>query len=66
VTRNACFGDAGVPWTKIVGMRHRLVHVYWGINLDLVYEVVVRELPEMIAAIKTGIADWPLPPESDL
>ncbi len=52
----------GVPWTKIVGMRHRLVHVYWGVNLNLVHEVVVRELPTLIAAIEAGIADWPMPP----
>lgn len=28
-----------VPWTKIVGMRHRLVHGYWDVNLDLVWTV---------------------------
>ncbi len=55
----------GVPWTKIVGMRHRLVHVYWGINLNLVYEVVVSDLPAFITAIQTGVADWPLPLEPD-
>jgi len=51
----------GVPWTKIVGMRHRLVHVYWGINMNLVHEVVVRDLPALLAAIEAGVADWPMP-----
>lgn len=51
----------GVPWTKIVGTRHRLVHVYWGVDLGLIYEVVVRDLPALIAALEAGTTGWPLP-----
>lgn len=51
-----------IPWTKIVGMRHRLVHVYWGVNFNLVWEVVERDLPALIAAIEEATSDWPMPP----
>lgn len=51
----------GVPWVQVVGTRHRLVHVYWGINLDLVHAVVVRDLPNLIAAIESATQGWPLP-----
>lgn len=50
----------GVPWTMIVGMRHRLVHVYWGINLNLVWEVASRDLEHLIFAIESATANWPL------
>lgn len=40
-----------LPWNQIVGMRHRLVHVYFAVDLDLVWEVVQRDLPLLVAAL---------------
>jgi len=42
----------GVPWTQIVGMRHRIVHVYFDIDLSLVWEVVARDLKPLIDALR--------------
>lgn len=50
----------GVPWAKIVGMRHRLVHEYARIDYRVVWEVVQDHLPVLIAAIEPLI-----PPEDD-
>ena len=41
-----------LPWKQIIGMRHRLVHDYFDINLDLVWEVVVKDLPPLVAALE--------------
>lgn len=33
-----------IPWSAIVGMRHRIVHDYFHVDFDLVWEVVTRDL----------------------
>jgi uncharacterized protein with HEPN domain len=43
---------SGVPWRDIIGMRHRLVHDYGRVNLDLVWEVVSVDIDLLIAAIE--------------
>ena len=37
-----------IPWAEIVGMRNRLVHVYFDINRDLLLETVQDDLPPLI------------------
>jgi len=37
-----------VDWPHMIGMRHRLVHEYYNIRLDILHDVIVNYLPPLI------------------
>lgn len=41
-----------IAWSDIVGMRNRLIHGYFDINLDIVWTTVQEELPPLIAQLE--------------
>jgi uncharacterized protein with HEPN domain len=41
-----------VPWLNIIGMRNRLIHVYFDIDLDRVWDTITDDLPPVIAALE--------------
>mgnify|MGYP004442653825 FL=1 len=38
-----------IPWSKIAGLRHRLVHNYDGTNWNIIVEVIYEDFPAFIS-----------------
>jgi len=45
-TRKKC---SSIQWPDIVGMRNRLIHGYFDIDLDRVWDTIVEDVPQLIA-----------------
>jgi uncharacterized protein with HEPN domain len=41
-----------IPWHKIIGMRNILVHGYFAIDLDVVWDAVQRDVPLLKPAVE--------------
>lgn len=41
-----------VPWNGMAGLRDRLFHGYFGVNLDVVWHIATVDLPELTVQIE--------------
>lgn len=48
-----------IPWADIIGMRHKVVHDYLGIDEDIVWQVVTEDLPKLVTALEPIIPRTP-------
>ncbi len=41
-----------IPWEDIIGMRHRLVHAYFDINLDILWKTIQDDLAPLVDTLE--------------
>jgi uncharacterized protein with HEPN domain len=52
-----CRADTtSIPWADIVGMINRLIHAYFDVNLDLVWDTAQDDLPPLVAELEKTIS----------
>ena len=43
---------SNIPWTEMKGTRNRIVHGYFSIDLNIVWQLIIRDLPELEIKLK--------------
>jgi uncharacterized protein with HEPN domain len=46
-----------IPWRKIVGTRHRLIHGYDAVDFDILWKTVEVDLPVLIQALRSSFGE---------
>ncbi len=41
-----------IPWSDIIAMRNRLIHVYFDVDLDRLADTIATDLPPLIASVE--------------
>ena len=41
-----------IPWPKVIGMRHRLIHGYDTVDHDILWDTIGRDLPGLLEALE--------------
>ena len=52
--------NSEIEWIKIVGLRHRIVHEYFGVDLQIIWQILKKDLPafkESLKNIRSGLKD---------
>ena len=47
-----------IPWKVMAGMRDKLIHEYFGINLNVVWETITEDLPPLKPILQNLLKDF--------
>ena len=39
--------NPNVPWNQIAGLRNRIVHDYFGLDLEIIWQIIQHDLPPL-------------------
>ena len=52
VSHEFCNNHPDIRWADIIGMRHKVVHDYLGVDDDIVWQVATEDLPKLVASLE--------------
>lgn len=57
LTPETCTTFPGIPFSKIIGMRNRVVHDYGNVDLEIIWEVIEIHLPALFDELRQYLAE---------
>jgi uncharacterized protein with HEPN domain len=45
-----------IPWDRLRGMRNRLIHVYFDVNHDILWQTATQDVPSLAVALRRNPA----------
>ena len=52
VSPSFCAAHPEIPWSEATGMRHRIVHDYFAVDYQRLWDTVHNDLPQLIALLQ--------------
>ena len=53
VTPESQATHSAIPWAQIVGLRNRLIHGYDAVDMDILWEILTKDLPPLVKSLKS-------------
>jgi uncharacterized protein with HEPN domain len=48
VSADYCSSHPSIPWAQIISLRNRLIHGYNSVDMDILWQIVSKDLPSLI------------------
>ncbi len=46
-----------IPWVQVVSLRNRLIHGYDSVDVDILWQIIIQDLPPLEIALQAIIGD---------
>lgn len=47
---------SGIPWAEMRGMRNVVIHEYFGVSMEIIWETIQSDLPTVEASLRAHLA----------
>lgn len=48
-----------LPWREMIGLRNRLIHAYFDVNIQTIWLVIKESLPSLVLQLEEILRSWP-------
>jgi len=45
-----------IPWRQLAGIRNRIVHEYFGVDVGIIWHIVTNELPKLKSELRKALS----------